>query len=181
MRFYCLGSLPRASGRHRAGNLGQGGAAGTHNAPSVPVPELAGVQCLLTAPEVYSLSLPSGPSEGRGCLPTKKALLQPQPLAPQHLVCGLRVYQHLAPLLPLPQPLLIESPQPLPSSQNLPALAPFSTARSFPSFGNFSPAAHTVRFLGPIPAGFGGVCCFLGHHRESWKLGDVGQDCGGRV
>lgn len=43
--FYCLGSLPRAGRRYWAWRWGQGGAACTHNASSVPVPELAGAPC----------------------------------------------------------------------------------------------------------------------------------------
>lgn len=84
---------------------------------------------------------PSGLSEGRGCLPIKKELRQPQPLAPQHLVCRLSLPVPGS-LLPLPQPLLTVSPPPLPFSQNLLALAPSSTARSFPSSGNLSSCPH---------------------------------------
>lgn len=192
--FYCLGSLPGASGRHWAGSSGQGRAAGTNNAPSVPVPELAGVRCpaLCTGgfqPGSTSLGFLRG---GAACRP-RWSCSNPSPKVTGILSVGsefsdpnaLKSQQLLAASHPATPDSVPSTPAILPESASP---GPFlRTSRSFPSFGNFSPAAHTVPFLGPIPAGLGGVggvggvCCFLGHHRGSWKLGDVGQDCGGRV
>lgn len=96
---------------------------------------------------------------------------------------ALKFHQLLAPLLPLPQSLLTVSPLPLPFSQNPPALAPFSKRPGpFHFFGNFAPAACMVPFLGPIPAGLGGVgrwVCLLLFRSPQRELEAWG--CGSRL
>lgn len=184
MCFYCLGSLPRASGRHRAGR-----GSGHTQCTLCACPQVGKtvVPCSLHR-RFPAWIYPSGLSEGGAACRPRRNCGSPRPELISILSVGcelsdpnaLKSHQLLAPCCLCPSH-CSQCPLGLCRSPIIPQPSPLSLNHlALPSFRNLSPTAHTVPFLGPIPAGFG-VCCFLGHHRGSWKLGDVGQDCGGRV
>lgn len=141
--------------------LGAGGWVGQHKAPSVPVPELAGAwhpaHCARGfQPGATPLGLLRGGATGgprRSC--SNSPSPHPQPLLSKLSVAcelcvpyALRSRHLLQPLLSGPSTSAIpQNPWPWPLSL---------TPCSFPSFGNFFPAAHTVLFPALSEQVFGG-------------------------